>query len=271
MRYGHNAELLRQLAAEYVIGTLRGAARRRFEEVLAQSEEARFQRDFWEQRLAEFGQILRPVPPPSEARAQLLRRATLPPAPIASRPRRASHRRRRSAIWAYTAGFATAAGLVLALLLGQRWIPAPAAPSTPVASHSGLAPVRAPRVASAGPEDMDAWPIYAGQVRMPGSSVGWLLSITPDHRQLIATAADDFFQAGRAQLHLWCMVGGSTPVALGVLPSERDASVAFDIPASVRGQAEVIFAITLEPQGRTHEAGPSAPVLGQAATLLDSI
>lgn len=267
MHYEHNPELLRQLAAEYVIGTLRGAARRRFEQVLVESEEARFQRDFWEQRLAEFGQIVHPVLPPLEARAQLLRRAAVAPIAVAPpRPRR-SLRRRRRALWTYAAGFATAAGLVAAFLLGQRsTLLDTTAPSrlTPTVSVSRP-------VAPAPPEDLNAWPIYAGQVRMPGSSLGWLLSITPDHRQIIATAADDFFQAGRAELHLWCMVNGAAPVALGVLPSERDASVAFDIPASVRGRAEVTFAITLEPHGRARGSGPSAPVLNQSATLLDSI
>lgn len=266
MRYEHNPELLRQLAAEYVIGTLRGAARRRFEEVLDESEEARFQRDFWEQRLAEFGQIVRPVVPPTEARTQLLHRAAQPGVVPAARPRR-SMRRRRRALWTYAAGFATAASLVVAFLMGQR--------STLVDSTqpSASAPIVSASRAVAPPprEDLQAWPIYAGQVRMPGSTMGWLLSITPDHRQLIATAADDFYQAGRAELLLWCMVNGAEPVALGVLPSERDANVAFDIPASVRGQAEVTFAITLEPKGRPSKGGPSAPVLNQSSTLLDSI
>jgi anti-sigma-K factor RskA len=267
MRYDHNPELLRQLAAEYVIGTLRGRARRRFEEVLAASEEARFQRDFWEQRLAEFGQALRPVSPPAEARTQLLRRAMEPPVPhVSAKPsRRASRRRRLRGIWAYAAGFATAAGLVVAFLLGQRMTLAPSEPATTVTS------IRTAASAVVEPEDLNAWLIYAGQVRMPGSSMGWLLSLTPDHRQIVATAADDFLQAGRAELHLWCMVGGSAPVALGVLPSERDASVSFDVPPSVRGRSEVVFAITLEPHGSRSDNGPSAPVLDQAQTLLDSI
>ena len=265
MRYEDNRELLRQLAAEYVIGTLRGAARRRFEDVLTESEEARFQRDFWEQRLAEFGQIVRPVSPPTEARAQLMSRATLAPATIPPRPRRS--RRRRRTMWAYAAGFATAAALAASFLLGQRLtVMDPAQPSRDPPAVASAMPLHAPT-----PEVMNAWPIYAGQVRMPGSSMGWLLSITPDHRQIIATAADDFFQAGRAELHLWCLVAGAAPVALGVLPSERDANVAFDIPASVRGRAEVTFAVTLEPRGRSRDDGPTAPVLNQSPTLLDSI
>lgn len=267
MRYEHNPELLRQLAAEYVIGTLRGAARRRFEAVLAQSEDARFQRDFWEQRLAEFGQVVRPVQPPATTRELLLRVAAAPQITPTSvcRPRQ-SWRRRRRALWTYAAGFATAAALVAAFFLGQHWTPGDLA-TTPRSTPGGMASRAA---AGPSPEDLQVWPIYAAQVRMPASSMEWLLSVTPDHRQIIATAADDFFQAGRAELHLWCMVRGA-PVSLGVLPSERHASVSFDIPASLRGQTEVTFAISLEPQGRARGGGPTAPVLNQSPTLLDEI
>lgn len=260
MRYD-NPELLQRLAAEYVIGTLQGGARRRFEKLLGTDEEARFQRDFWEQRLAEFGQVLSPLAPPLGARVELLRLtatsiATANAAPVAVR------RRRRPAAWTYAAGFATAASLVLAFLLGQRHAerPEPRLGKSPVA----VAVAEAPR---------EAWPIYAAEMRMPASDMGWLLSVTPDRERLIAVAAEDFFQSGRAELQLWCVVPGEDPVAIGVLPSEKDASATFEIPASVRGHSEVTFAITLEPleQHAGEERRPSAPVLNQTQTLLDSI
>ena len=112
MRYD-NPELLRELAAEYVIGTLRGAARRRFEALAEQDAELRLQKEFWEQRLAEFGQVVPPVPPPASARTALLRRAGATAAVPARRCRRRS-------TWAYAAGFAAAASLALAFLLGRH-------------------------------------------------------------------------------------------------------------------------------------------------------
>ncbi|MGQ0530462.1 MAG: anti-sigma factor, partial [Panacagrimonas sp.] len=64
MRYD-NPEVMAQLAAEYVIGTLRGRARRRYERLMQTHAEARAQTEFWEQRLGEFGQALQPVAPPA--------------------------------------------------------------------------------------------------------------------------------------------------------------------------------------------------------------
>lgn len=251
MRYD-NPELLRELAAEYVIGTLRGAARRRFEVLVEQNAALRLHKEFWEQRLAEFGQVVPPVPPPASARTALLQRAGATTAvPV--------RRGRRRNAWAWAAGFAAAASLALAFLLGRHY------PAVPV---SALSVAAAPE-----PEIREAWPIYAGQVRMPASSTAWLLSLSPDHQHLIAVAANDFVQGGRSQLQLWCLVAGVDPVPMGVLPSERDASVSFDIPPSIRGRGPISFAITLEPPGLDAGAAarPSRPVLDQSPTLLDSI
>ncbi|TDU26870.1 anti-sigma-K factor RskA [Panacagrimonas perspica] len=268
MRYD-NAELLRQLAAEYVLGTLHGAARRRFEKLLETDEEARFQRDFWEQRLSEFGQVLSPVAPPLDVRAELLRRIAPTVASVPEPLRLPAVRRRRArSVWAYAAGFATAASLALAFLLGQHYSDADV--SRPQMGRSPVATTTA-----AGPsEPGDAWPIYAAEVRIPGSAKGWLLSLTPDHEHLIAVASDDFFQSGRQQLQLWCLVPDTDPVAIGVLPSEKDASVTFQIPAEVRGRDQVTFAITLEPIERAAARAsrrPVGPVLNQTRNLVDAI
>jgi anti-sigma-K factor RskA len=269
MRYD-NAELLRQLAAEYVLGTLHGAARRRFEKLLQTDDEARFQRDFWEQRLSEFGQVLSPVAPPLDVRAELLRRVSPPVANTTPDPVRlpAMRRRRTRIVWTYAAGFATAASLALAFLLGQHY------PDAHVTKpHVGRSPVAMP-VATGPSEPGDAWPIYAAEVRIPGSAKGWLLSLTPDHEHLIAVASDDFFQSGRQQLQLWCLVPDADPVAIGVLPSEKDASVTFQIPAEVRGRDQVTFAITLEPIERAAESEsrrPVGPVLNETRNLVDAI
>lgn len=248
MRYD-NPEVLRQLAAEYVLGTLRGPARLRFEALLHTHPEARAQRDFWEQRLAEFGQVLAPVAPPPALRARLLARL----APSAKVSPRRWMRRRRS-LWAYAAGFASAAALLLSFQLGQRHGPAPEV-SQGVAPIAAIAPVDDPQL------------IYTAQLRMPSSSMRWLLSITPDHQQLIVVAADDFLQIGRHRLQLWCLLPGTDPLPLGVMPNERDATRSFTLPASVRGHDQVSFAISLEPERGPQHNRPSGPVLHQAPAL----
>lgn len=260
MRY-ENEELMRQLGAEYVIGTLRGAARRRFERLMHSNAEARAQVDFWEQRLSEFGQVLRPVDPPAAARAEVLSH-TEPALQIAAgSPRKASGQRRRRARWAwpYVAGFATAASLVVAFLVGQRNALAP----PPVDS---LVPVVVARELQAAA----GMPMYVAQVSIPASSMRWMLSVSKDHRTLEVTASDDFVQAGRSRVQLWCVLPGVEPLALGEVPLLRHETASFDIPAAVEGADEVSFAITLEPEDVPRGGSPTRPVLSSAAAL-DSI
>lgn len=261
MRYDHS-ELMRQLGAEYVMGTLQGAARRRFERLLGTNEEARAQVAFWEQRLSEFGQVLHPVGPPAAAREELLRRLgsedVSASTPI---PRRPVNRRRHRLHWAlpYMAGFASAAALMLAFLLGQRENVTllPQAPSQNPAAE----------VVTRDPGTEYNLPMYVAQVRMPASSMGWLLSVSEDHRKLQVTASDDYFQAGRNRVQLWCVVPGQEPIPLGPVPLERDVTESFDIPAAVEGADEVSFAITLEPEDLPQTSKPSRPVLSSAAAL----
>ncbi|MGQ0622538.1 MAG: anti-sigma factor [Panacagrimonas sp.] len=249
-----NPELMRQLGAEYALGTLRGPARRRFERLFHTHSEARAQVDFWEQRLSEFGQIVIPVAPPVTARSELLRR-TEPPV-LTAPPRRrkgvTSRRRRTRWTWPYVAGFATAASLGLAFLLGQRSAVAPlSAPSSPLAATE---------------QSGEELPTYVAQLGMPASGMRWLISASSGHRRLTVVASDDFLQVGRHSVQLWGVVPGTAPVALGVLPTVRDASASFEIPASLRRQP-VRFLVSLEPAGGSSDDGPRGPVMNEASAL----
>ena len=252
MRYD-NAELMQLLGAEYVLGTLRGRARRRFEQLLETHAEARHQVEFWKLRLSEFDQIAAVAPPPG-VRAGLLQRATtaVPLVVQAATPAPPVRHRRRSVRWAwsYAAGFATAAGLMVAFLLGQQ----NAVPDL----HPGAG------LHTASTAD---FPFYAAQLRMPASSMQWLLSKSADHRELSVLAADDFLQLGRHHLLLWGSAADEAPVLLGALPIERDMTVTFTVPDSLRGRQDVRFAISLEPETRPGNGSPSGPVLNEIVVL----
>ena len=75
-----HAALIDRLAAEYVLGTLRGAARRRFEAWRRSSEWVSERCEQWEQHLAPIAQSLRPIPPPADALSRIQRRLGLKPA-----------------------------------------------------------------------------------------------------------------------------------------------------------------------------------------------
>jgi anti-sigma-K factor RskA len=60
-----NPELIDRLAAEYVLGTLRGAARRRLERWRASSALIEARCRFWEERLMPLLRTVNPLPPPA--------------------------------------------------------------------------------------------------------------------------------------------------------------------------------------------------------------
>lgn len=64
-------ELLDRLAGGYVLGTLRGGARRRFERLIAQRPAARAAVAAWEQRMAPLAQSVPPVAPPARVWAAI--------------------------------------------------------------------------------------------------------------------------------------------------------------------------------------------------------
>lgn len=274
MRYD-NPDVMAQLAAEYVIGTLRGRARRRYERLMQTNAEARAQTEFWEQRLGEFGQALQPVAPPAAARSLLLEAAGAE-TPKAPQPLRRTRLRRRSRwMWPYAAGFATAASLVLAFLFGQRnaldadtppqWLPNGPGIAMPEPVESQLSPVML------GPSEAEAEiSTYLAKLSMPASSMGWLISISSDHRRLYAVAAEDFLQVGRFRVQLWGLLPNAEPIHLGALPISREAVASFAIPDRLLGHDEVRFAVTLEPGSGELAPQPRGPIMS-AATALDSI
>ena len=77
-----HAPLIDRLAAEYVLGTLRGGARRRFERWRSTSELVAEHCAIWEQHLAPMAERLRPMSPPAGTLAKIQRRLGLaqPPA-----------------------------------------------------------------------------------------------------------------------------------------------------------------------------------------------
>lgn len=109
----HRADLLDRLASEYVLGTLHGAARRRFDKVLVESSAARAAVHAWEQRLAALAASVPPVAPPS--RVWTATEARIASAASAT-ARRATQRYWWSSFWKPALGFAFGAALTLALV-----------------------------------------------------------------------------------------------------------------------------------------------------------
>jgi len=75
-----DTRLVDPLAAEYVLGTLRGPARRRFERWRASSSLVAQRCEFWEERLTPLARGLRPIEPPPHLWQGIRQRLNLPQA-----------------------------------------------------------------------------------------------------------------------------------------------------------------------------------------------
>lgn len=110
----NRADLLDRLASEYVLGTLHGAARRRFDRLLIESPAARAAVQAWEQRLALLAEPVPPVAPP--ARVWTTTEARIASTAASTAARRGSQRSWWSSLWKPALGFAFGAALTLALV-----------------------------------------------------------------------------------------------------------------------------------------------------------
>jgi anti-sigma-K factor RskA len=212
------------LAAQYVLGTLRGRARERFER-LARSDAALGDAvRQWEERLVPLAEALPPVRPPQRVWQAILRRI------------RGSGARARSALWSSLGlwrGLALA-GLAAAFVLAVAlFTPAPERP------EGTLVVVLAAQ---------DAKPALVASADRTGR-VLTVKAIAP-----VELAAD------RA-LELWALPDRGNPRSLGLVAATGVVRLALPAPADQALQSVPALAVSLEPRGGSPTGQPTGPVL----------
>ncbi len=220
MKYG-DPELLDRLAREYVLGTLRGPARRRFEAICRGDAAAQLRVREWEDRLLGLALALEPVRPSPAVWQGVLGRlggeVGTPRAPP----------RERNA-WR----FAMAAMLAV-VAAGLAWMLA-----TRMGDPSAIA-----RLA---PE---------------GGAAIWNVETYPDRERLrIVVAGAVPAEAGRSY-ELWALPEGGAPVSLGLMPSERTETRRLDAAQLEALARSKQVAVSLEPEGGSPTGAPTGPVL----------
>ena len=225
MDYG-KSDLAEALAAEYVLGTLRGGARRRFEALLPAHVGLRRATSAWQERLLPLTASIDPVEPPGEVWRRISDR-------LERRKSAATGTGQRLSFWRGVAALASVAAIGLAVLLTS---PRPAAPPIVVV----LAPTAA--AASATP------PAAAIVASISGDGT------TLVTRPIVPVAA----QPDRA-LELWAVpAGGGSPRSLGVLPSGGGATVA--LRGKVLSGVDTL-AVSVEPPGGSPTGTPTGPIV----------
>lgn len=244
-----STKLRQALAAEYVAGTLVGAARRRFKRLMTHDAELRAEVRYWESRFGDLG-IFEPVPPRVAVWDEIEQRIRHQPGTVI--PIVAARQKRSLTVWRVWAGLATAASLVMGVMLVRQQ----ASTAQSAESKPQIVEVKVQSQA------------YVAALRLPNEDAQWTVSILPDLRAVRVNTSE------RARLHedqdyeLWWLGEDGGATSLGLLPREGAWQVM--LPSHLRVKATGRVAVSLEPAGGSlAETGPSGPVL-LAAPLVPS-
>ena len=232
----NNAELIDRLAAAYVLGTLRGGARRRFQALLAGNIPARRAVQQWEQRLFWLSAQLKPVTPPERVWAQIASRID-PPKPVAAAPAQGSH------LWQAIAATIAGIAITLGVLLATR------APEVQVQVQVERQPIESAHTAILADATAPIWVLNT----YPGAGT--------DAGELRVQAMREIALADDKAFELWMLPdSGSPPVSLGLLPRAGTAVLPLTAEKLRTLIATSKVAVSIEPAGGSPTGAPTGPV-----------
>lgn len=215
------------LAAEYVLGSLKGRARLRFEGWMMESGRVRQEVWFWEQQLGALSTAAPAQAPPPRVWSDIQRRLW-PEQAMAIAPASS----KAGWFWPGWSLMATAAAFLFAVLLLQQ-------PSPGVER-----PVLAGAIVKADTDD----PL-------------WLLSETGRGNLLkLRSVAAGSAESGK-DYELWVVPEDGEPLSLGVLPAGETHEVALSDEAQSSLTRSRTLAISLEPEGGSPTGAPTGPIL----------
>lgn len=230
MDYGRPA-LAERLAAEYVLGTLRGRARRRFETLMGAHPALRQAVLAWYERLMPLTALVKPVQPRAatwpRVQQRLFNHRAAAPAPMAAA--RPVPWWRRVAVWQGAAAFATVAAVSLAVLLAQ-----PGAQPPPIVI-----------VLSATPEAAAL------------AQASFVASVSGDGRSLVLKPLQVGAPGAGRALELWAVPGRGAPRSLGLVSANGITRV---LRARLLADTAA-FAVSLEPAGGSPTGAPTGPIV----------
>ncbi|MEQ1439250.1 anti-sigma factor [Fontimonas sp. SYSU GA230001] len=237
-----NARLGQMLAAEYVLGTLTGRARRRFVRLLQSRADLRAEVSDWERRLAALHAGFKPVAPREIVWAAIQREIESGARVVPLRPTGGAPDGRLR-FWQAWSALATAASVVLAFGLYRE-------------VHAPAPPVQIVRVEVPVPQPMP----YVALLQPGGSKAQWLVTLSPERRRIRVSGMGDYpMDAARESLELWVIGADGKPVSLGLLPAKGEADM--PMPRGMSMPAQPALAVSREPPGGSPTGQPTGPVI----------
>ena len=222
MKYD-NRELLEQLAAQYVVGTLRGRARLRFERVCASNEYAMMQVRKWEERMVGLASQVKPIAPPAHVWQAV--------------ERRLGFSKGKSGMifgWSWPAVsalvFASVAAITIAIGLLMR-------------------PTLAP-------------PQTIAVIAQADRGELWRVQMSQDRTSMTILATTQVAIDAAHAYELWALPdSGAAPISLGLLPTRGAATLTLSPAqrAALSGASKI--AVSLEPPGGSPTGAPTGPVI----------
>jgi anti-sigma-K factor RskA len=226
-----------RLAADYVLGTLRGPARRRFESLLPAHPALRSAVNEWQSRLNVLSADITPVEPSPQVWAQLQKRLFGLEASTqagVSSDNIVTRWWQRLALWQSWAALATVAAVGLGLVLQQ---PLPVQPPVVVVMQS-----------------TDP----ALQQASDSLKTQFVASISGDGRSLVLKPLSGAKVTAQQALELWALpANGKPPHSLGLIASDKATTV---VRASLL-KGTGAFAVSVEPTGGSPTGAPTGPVI----------
>ncbi|MFL9890058.1 anti-sigma factor [Paraburkholderia sp. RL17-383-BIF-A] len=244
-------QLVDLLAAEYVLGTLRGGARRRFQRYADHDTTIRKAVDEWQRRISPMAELAEPRMPPAAVWEAIERRLGLTAAREAARPRSVVEipaRPSRSlfenlAFWRGWALGVTGVAAVALVVAVRSLLP------------SANAPVTAPTVAQQPETAVSHVAVLNNKDAHPVMLVAW----DEAHSTMTVHPLGKVdLPAGRA-MELWGIPASGHPVSLGMLPDSANGKVT---AGQQKPESYAALAVSIEaPGGSPDHNAPSGPVV----------
>jgi anti-sigma-K factor RskA len=233
MDYSRN-ELADRLAAEYVAGTLRGGARRRFESLLPAHAGLRRATREWEARLMPLTQVVAPEVPPGVVWERIHSRIE----GLKARPKSRARPAPRLWLWQGLTAFASVAALAFGVLLARS-------AAEPPATDTAMLPPTVVVLSTTGEPAGGAGPS------------SFVATISSDGRFLVTKPLVSVRTPSDRALELWAVPDGGSPRSLGLI-SPTETTVLQKLKP-LKGAAAL--AVSLEPKGGSTTGAPTGPVL----------
>jgi anti-sigma-K factor RskA len=228
MNIQHNKSLREKLSAAYVLGTLKGGARRRFAGMVHNSAILQAEVSAWQQRLHPLAEFAGAQTPPPHVWRQIAQQLSLPG-------------RSQTSFWQAlrdNLGFWRGLGVV----------------------STALATILVAVLVTKQPDVVTVMPSYMAMLVNDKAQPNMVIVGDAKHHSLTVKVLASQNVASDKSLQLWAIPKHGNPKSLGLLA--KDGSITLNLPDYATPQNVAVLAVSLEPlHGSPNPDGPTGPVL----------